>query len=82
MNTMSARDYINSLTYQEFGDVCSLKNSPDFCSFLAEVCRDPVRIASFAMQCQSTGIPEDYTRSPESLHYLVVAINNRSWGNA
>ena len=79
---MTAKSYVDGLTYQEFARLRELKdNSPDFYHFLAEPSKDVVKTASFAMQCQSAGIPEDFTRSADTLHYLVVAINNRASGN-
>jgi len=80
---MTAKAYIDSLTWKEFEKIKSLKDSsPDFYKFLAEPCKDVVTVASFAMQCKSTGIPDEYTVSADALHYLVVAINARTNGNA
>lgn len=84
MQTMPiAKSYIDGLSYQEFANIRALKDrSPDFYQFLANACSDPVVVASFAVQCKNAGIPEEYTKSPDSLHYLVVAINNRASGNS
>ena len=79
---MTAKAYIDSLTYQEFEKVRSLKDSPNFYQFLAEPCKDLVTIASFTMQCQSVGIPDTYIRNAEALHYLVAAIDGRINGHA
>lgn len=79
---MTAKAYIDGLTYQEFEKVRALRESPNFFQFLAEPSDDAVTVASFAMQCKDSGVPEELTRSAESLHYLVIAINNRLGGNA
>jgi hypothetical protein len=80
---MTAKTYIDGLTWQEFEVIKVFKDaSPDFYKFLAEPCTDVMTVANFAIQCQNAGIPEAFTRSAESLHYLVVAINARACGNA
>ena len=80
--TKTAKSYIDSLDYTEFSKIRPLKDSGDFYQFLAEPCKVPVVIATFAAQCKNFGIPETYTNSSEMLHYLVVAINSRVSGNA
>lgn len=80
---MTAKSYINSLTWQEFEQIRVLKDvSPDFFRFLAEPCKDVVTVASFAMKCEEVGIPKEFTRTPDSLHFLVRAITDRAYGNA
>ena len=79
---MTAKAYIDSLTWEEFQKIKTLRDSsPDFYKFLAEPCKDVVTVAIFAMQCKSSGIPDDYTATADALHYLVVAINARICGN-
>lgn len=79
---MTAKTYVDGLTWQEFETIKTFKDaSPDFYKFLAEPCKDVMTVASFAMQCLDAGIPAEFTRTPESLHYLVVAINARCCGN-
>ncbi len=80
--TETAKSYINGLDYTEFSKIRSLQDNGDFYQFLAEPCTDPVINASFAIQCENFGIPKAYTKSPENLHYLVVAINSRISGHA
>ena len=76
---MTANDYVNGLTWQEFEKIKAFKDaSPYFYQFLAEPCKDVMTVANFAMQCQEAGIPAEFTRTPDSLHYLVVAINARA----
>ena len=80
---MTVKSYINGLTWQEFEQIKTIKDvSPDFFKFLAEPCTDVVTVANFAMQCESVGIPKEYTKTPDSLHYLVAAITARTYGNA
>jgi hypothetical protein len=80
---MTAKTYVNSLTWQEFEEIKVLKdNSPDFFKFLPEPCKDVVSVANLAMECRKLGIPEEFTKTSESLHYLVVAITARIYGNA
>jgi hypothetical protein len=80
---MTAKEYIDSLSPQDFQKIeVFSKESADFYKFLAEPCEDVVTVASFAMQCQSIGIPTEYTNTADALHYLVVAIDARSNGNA
>ena len=80
---MGAKEYIDSLEPKKFQAIKKFADeSGDFCKFLAEPCEDVVTVASFAMQCQSLGIPTEYTKTSEAIHYLVVAIDARSNGNA
>ena len=80
---MTAKEYIDSLTPEQFQEIKKLcEDIPAFYEFLAEPCTDMVTVASFAAQCQSIGIPTEFTKTPDALHYLVVAIDARSNGNA
>lgn len=80
---MTAKAYIDGMTWQEFEKIRVFKDSSTyFFDFLAEPCKDVVTVANFAMQCKSVGIPDEFTRTPEALHYLVVAISARAYGNA
>jgi hypothetical protein len=78
---MTARDYVNGLTWQEFQDIKKFKeSSPDFYSFLAAPCDNVFTVANFAIQCRTAGIPDEFTQTSEALHYLVIAINDRLCG--
>lgn len=80
---MGAKEYIDSLEPKKFQEIKNFaENSEDFYKFLAEPCEDVVTVASFAMQCQDLGIPTEYTKNSEALHYLIVAIDARINGNA
>jgi len=80
---MSVKTYVDGLSWQEFEKIKVFKDaSPDFYKFLAEPCKDAFTVATFAIQCKDAGIPEEYTKTPESLHYLVAAITARACGNA
>ncbi|MBQ8985504.1 hypothetical protein IJ076_03130 [Candidatus Saccharibacteria bacterium] len=80
--TMSAKDYIDSFSPDDFKLVATLKDNPDFYLFLAEPHEDNIKAASLAIACNKVGISDFFTSSPRALHHLVVAINNRINSNA
>ena len=80
--TISAKDYVDSLSPEEFKKVSSIKDTTSFYLFLAEPCKDAIKSASLAAACDQAGIPEVYWGSSEALHHLVVAISNHMNGNA
>lgn len=79
---MTAKEYVDKLTWQEFENIKAFKDkSPYFFQFLNEPCKDAFTVAVFAMQCKEAGIPEEFTQTADSLHYLVRAISARAYGN-
>lgn len=79
---MTAKSYIDELNYEEFSNIRAVTESPFFALFLAGPTDDAVASAVLADQCRSLGVPAGLTKSPDALHYLVVAVNNRLCGNA
>ena len=79
---ITAKEYLNSLSPRCQEKICSLRSSQYLYLFLSRQCRDDSKIASFAAQCRAVEIPEEYTNSPEALHYLAIAIANLINGNA
>lgn len=77
---MTAKEYVNGLTFQGFEKIRSLSSAPGFYQFVTEACKDPVLAANFAMQCRKVGVPDNLVKTPESLHYLAAAINYRQFG--
>ena len=78
----TAKEYLNSLDPKSQESICNLRSSQYLYLFLSRPCRDESKIASFAAQCSALGIPEEYTNSPEALHYLALAVAGLINGNA
>lgn len=79
---MIAKDWLNSLSYEELEKVCNLTNSPKFMEFLVSADMSAADSARYAADCAAVGVPTEYTTSSEALHYLTVAIANYLKGNA
>lgn len=80
--SMTAKDWLYGLNPEQLKRVCSLTAVPTFTNFLVGSDVDMVTSAQYAAQCNSVGVPIEYTSSPEALHYLTVAIANYLKGNA
>ena len=79
---MTAKDWLDSLDNAQLKKVCSLKDNPVFVEFLVTSDMGTVEAARYGADCLAVGVPNEYTSSAESLHYLTVAIANYLKGNA
>ena len=79
---MTAKKYVDGLSYDEFKNIRVVSDNPNFMQFLVGPSDDVVASATLAQQYESVGVPNELTKSAEALHYLVVAVNNRMCGNA
>ena len=79
---MTAKDWLDSLDNAQLKKVCSLKDNPVFVEFLVTSDMGTVEAARYGADCLAVGVPNEYTSSSESLHYLTVAIANYLKGNA
>ena len=78
---LTAKGYINGLSYDEFKEVRVVAESPGFMQFLVP-CNDVVAAATLSSKFADVGVPNGLLGSPEAIHFLAVAINNRVCGNA
>ena len=78
---LTAKEYIDSLSYEEFKKIRIASDNPDFMQFLIPN-DDVVASATLSKKYADVGVPNELLGSPEAVHYLVIAISNRVNGNA
>ncbi|MBR3270037.1 hypothetical protein IKG07_02190 [Candidatus Saccharibacteria bacterium] len=79
---MTAKDWLDSIDPVQLEKVCSLKNNPAFMEFLVTSDMGTIEAARYGADCLAVGVPNEYTSSAQSLHYLTIAIANYLNGNA